>query len=138
MTGTLQELNFEAILNSTTILEHSTDNLPYREEIKRNQFVLRRRIQQPTLADFNQWIKEIAEVHERSTQGRSGTSLKTASDTHQRNFNSNGTRQSSTTNPSERGTTATTTNTEQTTSATATTTTTTNTTSGAEHNCLKQ
>ena len=55
---------------------------------------MRRRIEQPTLADFNQWIKEIAEAHERSThQGRSSISLSTASDTHQRNFNLNGTRQ---------------------------------------------
>ena len=94
MTRTLQELNFEADLNSTTILKHATDKLPYSEEFKWNQFVLGRRIQQPTLADFNQWIKEIAESHERSThQGRSSTSLSTASDTHQLNFNSNGTRQ---------------------------------------------
>ena len=94
MTRTLQELNFEADLNSTTILKHATDNLPYSEEFKWNQFVLRRRIQQPTLADFNQWIKEIAEAHERSThQGRSNTSLSTNSDTHQRNFNLNGIRQ---------------------------------------------
>ena len=61
MTRTLQERNFEADLNSTTILKHTTDKLPYSEEFKWNQFVLRRRIQQPTLADFNQWIKEIAE-----------------------------------------------------------------------------
>ena len=94
MTRTLQELNFEADLNSTTILKLATDKLPYSEEFKWNQFVLRRRIQQPTLADCNQWIKEIAEAHERSThQGRSRTSLSTASDTHQQNFNLNGTRQ---------------------------------------------
>ena len=94
MTRTLQELNFEADLNSTTILKHATDKLPYSEEFKWNQFVLRRRIQQPTLADFNQWIKEIAEAHEHSThQGRSNTSLSTNSDTHQRNFNLNGNRQ---------------------------------------------
>ena len=94
MTRTLQELNFEADLNSTTTLKHATDKLPYSEEFRLNQFVLRRRIQQPALADFNQWIKEIAEAHERSThQGRSGTSLSTASDTHQQNFNLNGTRQ---------------------------------------------
>ena len=94
MTRTLQELNFEADLNSTTILKHATDRIPYSEEFKLNQFVLRRKIQQPTLADFNQWIKEIAEAHERSThQGRSSTSLSTASDPHQRNFNLNGNRQ---------------------------------------------
>ncbi|XP_075258419.1 uncharacterized protein LOC142350456 [Convolutriloba macropyga] len=94
MTRTLQELNSEADLNSTTILKHATDKLPYSEEFKWNQFVLRRRIQQPTLADFNQWIKEIAEAHERSThQGRSNTSLSTNSDTNQRNFNLNGNRQ---------------------------------------------
>ena len=94
LTRTLQELNFEADRNSTTILKHATDKLPYSEEFKWNQFVLRRRIQQPTIADFNQWIKEIAEAHERSThQGRSGASLSTVSDTHQRNFNLNGTRQ---------------------------------------------
>ena len=94
MTRTLQELNFEADLNSTTILKHATDKLPYSKEFKWNQFVLRRRIQQPTLADFNQWIKEIAEAHERSThQGRSSISLSTASDTYQRNFNLHGTRQ---------------------------------------------
>ena len=85
MTRTLQELNFEADLNSTTILKHATDKLPYSKEFKWNQFVLRRRIQQPTLADFNQWIKEIAEAHERSThQGRSGISFNTASDKHQK------------------------------------------------------
>ena len=64
MTRTLQELNFEASLISTIILKHATDKLPYSEEFKWNQFVLRRRIQQPTLADFNQWTK-IAEAHER-------------------------------------------------------------------------
>ena len=94
MTRTLRELNFEADLNSTTILKHATNKLPDSEEFKWNQFVLRRRIQQPTLADFNEWIKEIAEAHERSThQGRSSTSPSTASDTHQQNFNLNGTRQ---------------------------------------------
>ena len=94
MTRTLQELNFEFDLNSTTLLKHATDKLPYSGEFKWNQFVLRQRIQQPTLADFNQWIKEIAEAHERSThQGRSSTSLSTASDTHQQNFNLNETRQ---------------------------------------------
>ncbi|XP_075247080.1 uncharacterized protein LOC142340388 [Convolutriloba macropyga] len=36
MTRTLQELNFEADLNSTTILKHATDNLPYSEEFKWN------------------------------------------------------------------------------------------------------
>ena len=40
MTRTLQELNFEADLNSTTILKHATDKLPYSEEFKWNQFVL--------------------------------------------------------------------------------------------------
>ena len=75
-------------------LEACTDKLPYSEEFKWNQFVLRRRIQQPAFADFNQWIKEKAEAHERSThQGQISTSLSTASDTHQRNFNSNGIRQ---------------------------------------------
>ena len=94
MTRTLQALNFEADLKSTTIFKHATDKLPYSEEFKWNQFVLRRRIQQPTVADFNQWIKEIAEAYECSThQGRSSTSLSTASDTHQRNFNFTGTRQ---------------------------------------------
>ena len=94
ITRTLQELKFEADLNSTTILKHATDKLPYSEEFKWNQFVLRRRIQQPTLEDFNQWIKEKAEAHERSThQERSSTSLSTASDTYQRNSNLNGTRQ---------------------------------------------
>ena len=75
MTRTLQEadlnsttrtLNFEADLNSTTILKHATDKIHYSEEFKWNQFVLRRRIEQPILADLNQWIKEIAEAHERS------------------------------------------------------------------------
>ena len=94
MTRTLQELNFGADFNSTTILKHASDKLPYSKEFKWNQFVLRRRIQQPTHADLNKWIKEIAEAHERSThQGRSGTSLNTASDRHQRNFNTIGTRQ---------------------------------------------
>ena len=93
-TRTLQELNFEADLTSTTILKHATDKITYNEEFKWNQFVLRRRIQQPKLADLKQWIKEIAEAHERSLhQGRSSISLSTASDTHQRNFNLNGTRQ---------------------------------------------
>ena len=63
MTRTLQELNIEADLNSTTILKHATDKLPYSEEFKWNQFVLRRRIQQPTIADFNQWMTEIAAHH---------------------------------------------------------------------------
>ena len=68
--------------------------MPCSEEFKLNQFVLRGRIQQPTYTGFNQWIKEKAEAHERSTyQGRSGTSLKTANDTNQRNFNLNGNRQ---------------------------------------------
>ena len=76
------------------MLKHATDKMPNSEEFKWNQFVLRQRIQQPTLADFKQWIKEIAEAHERSThQGRSGTRLNTAINTYQRNFNSNGTRQ---------------------------------------------
>ena len=34
ITRTLKELNFEADLNSTTILKHATDKLPYREEFK--------------------------------------------------------------------------------------------------------
>ena len=94
MTRRLQQLNFEADLNSTTILKHATDQLPYSKEFKWNQFVLRRRIQQPTIADFKKRIKEIAEAHERSThQGRSGTGPNTASDTHQRDFNTIGTRQ---------------------------------------------
>ena len=94
MTRTLQELNFEADLNSTTILKHATDKLPYSEEFKWNPFVSRQRNQQPTLADFNQWIKKIAEAHERSThQGRSNTSLSTNSDKHQRNFDLYGNRQ---------------------------------------------
>ena len=94
MTGTLQELNFEADLNSTKTLKHATDKLPYSEEFKLNQFVLRQRIQQPTVADFNQWTKEIAEAHERSThQRRSWTSLNTANDTNQQNFYFNGNRQ---------------------------------------------
>ena len=59
------------------------------KKFKRNQFVLRQRNQQPTPADFNQWIEETAEAHKQSTyQGRSGTSLSTAHETHQRNFNS--------------------------------------------------
>ena len=114
MTRTLQELNFEANLNSTTILKHATDKLPYSEEFKWIQFVLRQRIQQPTLADFNQWIREIAEAHEFSKhQGRSGTSLSAASDTHQQTHLKRNPKISSTTNSTKDGTTAaTTTNTE--------------------------
>ena len=94
MTRTLQELNFEADLNSTTILKQATDKLPYSKQFKCTQFVLRQRIQQPTLADFNQRIKKIAKARERSThQGRSGTSLNTANDKHKRNLNTIGTRQ---------------------------------------------
>ena len=63
MTGTLQELNFEADLNSTATLMHATKKLPLSVEFKWNQFVSRRQIHQPTLADFNQWIKKIAEAH---------------------------------------------------------------------------
>ena len=82
MTRTLEELNFKSDLNSTTILKIATDKLPYNKELKWNPFL--RRIQQPILADFIQWIKKIAKAHERSTnQGRSGTSLNTANDTHQ-------------------------------------------------------
>ena len=78
---TLQELNFEADLNSTTILKRATYKLPYSKEFKWNQFV-------STLADFNQWIKEIAEANERSThQVRSGTSINKADDKHRRNSN---------------------------------------------------
>ena len=78
MTRTLQELNFEANLNSTTILKHATDKPPYSEEFKWNQFVLRQRNEQPALAEFNQWIQEIAEAQGRSMhQGRSSTSLST-------------------------------------------------------------
>ena len=57
------------------------------------QFVLQQQIQPSTIADFNQYIKETAEAHERLThQGRSGTSLWIPSDAHQQNFISNGTR----------------------------------------------
>ena len=94
MTKTLQELNFAADLNSTTILKQSTDKLPFSTEFKWNQFVLRQRIKQLILADSNQWIKEIAGTHECSThQGRIGTSFNIASDANQRNFNSNGNQQ---------------------------------------------
>ena len=70
MTKTLQVLNFKANLNSTKILQHATNKLTCSEEFKRNQFVLRRKVQQPTLADFNQWTKEITEALERLNTSR--------------------------------------------------------------------
>ena len=87
MTRTRQELHSEAKLNSTRVLKHATNKMTDSLELKKNQFVLRRPIQQPTPVDFDQWLKEIAEVHERSIdQGRSGINLITVRDTKQPNL----------------------------------------------------
>ena len=55
---------FETHLNSTTVLTHASEKMPHSKELKET-FVLRRQIQQSTLADFNQWHREIAEADER-------------------------------------------------------------------------
>ena len=63
MTKELIELNFEADLNSMTILKHA--NVLRRTQMESVCFTTTNST--ATLADFNQWINELAEAHQRST-----------------------------------------------------------------------
>ena len=67
MTHTLQQLEFGADLHSRTVLRHALDKLPYSLQVKWNQMNLNKSILHPTIMDFNNWLRNIADAHERST-----------------------------------------------------------------------
>ena len=65
LVGVFRSLNYNQDLSSASLLGQAMQKLPLNMKEARSMHTVRRSLDRPTLIDFNEWLKEKAEAHER-------------------------------------------------------------------------